>query len=51
MIGNVIESKFLNTQDYPQAAALSFILMALILAGVLAYTRVLGRERLTEAAL
>src|SRR5215208_1580091 len=51
MIGNVIQSKFLRVQDYPEAAALSFVLMALILAGVFAYTRVLGRERLTEAAL
>jgi spermidine/putrescine transport system permease protein len=51
MIGNVIQSKFLRTQDYPEAAALSFILMALILAGVFAYTRALGRERLTEAAI
>ena len=51
MIGNVIESKFLNVQDYPEAAALSFVLMAVILIGVFAYTRVLGRERLTEAAL
>jgi spermidine/putrescine transport system permease protein len=51
MIGNVIQSKFLRTQDYPEAAALSFILMALILIGVFAYTRVLGRERLTEAAI
>jgi spermidine/putrescine transport system permease protein len=51
MIGNVIQSKFLRVQDYPEAAALSFILMALILAGVFAYTRVLGRERLTEAAI
>ena len=51
MIGNVIQSKFLRVQDYPEAAALSFLLMALILVGVFAYTRVLGRERLTEAAL
>jgi spermidine/putrescine transport system permease protein len=51
MIGNVIQSKFLRTQDYPEAAALSFILMALILIGVFAYTRALGRERLMEAAL
>src|SRR5918993_3825203 len=51
MIGNVIQSKFLRVQDYPEAAALSFILMALILIGVFAYTRALGRERLTEAAL
>ncbi len=42
MIGNVIQSKFLRVQDYPEAAALSFILMALILVGVFAYTRVAG---------
>ena len=35
MIGNVIQSKFLELIDYPAAAALSFILMALILAGLL----------------
>jgi spermidine/putrescine transport system permease protein len=51
MIGNVIQSKFLRVQDYPEAAALSFVLMAVILVAVFAYTRVLGRERLTEAAL
>jgi spermidine/putrescine transport system permease protein len=47
MIGNVIQSKFLAITDYPQAASLSFVLMALILAAVLAYARVLGTERLT----
>jgi spermidine/putrescine transport system permease protein len=47
MIGNVIQSKFLAITDYPQAAALSFVLMAAILAGVLAYARALGTERLT----
>jgi len=47
MIGNVIQSKFLELIDYPAAAALSFVLMAAILAGVLAYTRALGTERLT----
>src|SRR5207253_11391034 len=47
MIGNVIQSKFLAITDYPQAAALSFVLMAAILAAVLAYARVLGTERLT----
>jgi spermidine/putrescine transport system permease protein len=50
MIGNVIQSKFLRVADYPEAAALSFILMALILVGVFAYTRVLGARNLTEAA-
>jgi spermidine/putrescine transport system permease protein len=47
MIGNVIQSKFLELIDYPAAAALSFVLMAFILVGVLAYSRALGSERLT----
>ena len=50
MIGNVIQSKFFEITDYPQAAALSFVLMAAILAGVLVYARLLGTERLTGAA-
>jgi spermidine/putrescine transport system permease protein len=47
MIGNVIQSKFLELIDYPAAASLSFVLMATIVAGVLLYARVLGTERLT----
>jgi spermidine/putrescine transport system permease protein len=47
MIGNVIQSKFKVIADYPEAAALSFILMAGILIAVLLYTRVIGSERLT----
>lgn len=47
MIGNVIQSKFLVITDYPQAAALSFVLMAAILIGIAAYARALGTERLT----
>jgi spermidine/putrescine transport system permease protein len=47
MIGNVIQSKFLVITDYPQAAALSFVLMAAILVGIAAYARVLGTEKLT----
>jgi spermidine/putrescine transport system permease protein len=46
MIGNVIERQFLVVKDYPTAAALSFVLMAIILAGTLAYTRALGTEDL-----
>jgi spermidine/putrescine transport system permease protein len=49
MIGNVIQSKFLVVTDYPEAAALSFILMAILLVCVLAYTRVLGARNLEEA--
>ena len=46
MIGNVIQKQFLVVKDYPAAAALSFLLMALILVGVLLYTRALGTEEL-----
>jgi len=46
MIGNVIQKQFLVVKDYPGAAALSFLLMALILAGVVACTRALGTEDL-----
>ena len=47
MIGNVIQSKFLELIDYPAAAALSFVLMATILSAVLLFVRSLGAERLT----
>ena len=47
MIGNVIQSKFLELTDYPAAAALSFILMATILVLVGLYARALGTEKLT----
>src|SRR5436853_2863393 len=47
MIGNVIQSQFLSIRDYPTAAALSFVLMALILAGILVYARATGTEKLT----
>jgi spermidine/putrescine transport system permease protein len=50
MIGNVIQSKFLVIQDYPTAAALSFILMSFILVGIALYARLLGARNLTEAA-
>ena len=47
MIGNVIQSKFLALTDYPSAAALSLLLMAVILVLVAVYVRVLGTEKLT----
>ena len=47
MIGNVIQSKFLELTDYPAAAAMSFVLMAAILVAVLAYARAVGTEQLT----
>jgi spermidine/putrescine transport system permease protein len=47
MIGNVIQGRFLQLNDYPVASALSFVLMASILVAVLAYARALGTEQLT----
>ena len=46
MIGNVIQSKFLITVNYPQAAALSILLMAVILVFVSFYVRRSGTEDL-----
>jgi spermidine/putrescine transport system permease protein len=42
MIGNVIQSLYLNQRDYPEAAALSFLMMALILIVVVVYIRFAG---------
>jgi spermidine/putrescine transport system permease protein len=47
MIGNVINSQFLVFRDYPVAAALAFILMALMVVGATMYARLLGTEEIT----
>jgi spermidine/putrescine transport system permease protein len=49
MIGNVIQSRYLELTDYPTAAALSFILMAVILVMVLIWAKVAGTESLMGA--
>jgi spermidine/putrescine transport system permease protein len=49
MLGNVIQNRFLTQNDFPEASALSFILMAGILVMVLIYTRLLGTEQLTQS--
>ncbi|MFG1923704.1 ABC transporter permease [Cryptosporangium sp. NPDC048952] len=46
MIGNVVQSKFLVSLDYPGAAALSVILMVVIISMVLVYVRRAGTEEL-----
>jgi spermidine/putrescine transport system permease protein len=46
MLGNVIDSRFLNVVDYPTAAVLSFTLMAFILTLVFFYVRRIGSEEL-----
>ena len=44
MIGNKIQSTYLEEGDYPEAAALSFLMMAAVLIVVLVYLRVAGTE-------
>jgi spermidine/putrescine transport system permease protein len=46
MIGNVIQSRFLVLNDYPTAAALSFLLMAFMLIIVIIWARIAGTEAL-----
>jgi len=46
MVGNRIQNLFLETSNYPGAAALSVLLMGLIMVGVIAYTWALGTEDL-----
>jgi spermidine/putrescine transport system permease protein len=42
MVGNVIQSLYLQQRDYPEAAALSFLMMLAILAVVAIYLRIAG---------
>jgi spermidine/putrescine transport system permease protein len=46
MIGNVVQNQFLTQVDYPVAAALSFVFMAIVMVIVSAYSRLLGTEQL-----
>jgi spermidine/putrescine transport system permease protein len=46
MIGNVVQNQFLVQVDYPVAAALSFVFMAIVMALVIIYARILGTEDL-----
>ncbi len=46
MIGNIIERNFAKEFFRPELSALSFMLMAMILVGVLLYARILGTEEL-----
>jgi spermidine/putrescine transport system permease protein len=47
VIGNIIQRQFNVTFDYPEGAALSFVLIAGIILGVLTYARLLGTEDLS----
>ena len=50
MIGQVIQSQYLTSQNYPTASALSFTLMAILLIGIFAYARALGTEDVLKVA-
>jgi spermidine/putrescine transport system permease protein len=50
MIGNVIYSQFMSARDYPFGAAISFVLMALMLIGTLIYFRTTIAEEQREAS-
>nr|WP_221377653.1 ABC transporter permease [Actinoplanes polyasparticus] len=50
MIGQVIQTQFLENSDYPTASALSFVLMAVLLVGVFSYARILGTEDVMKVA-
>jgi spermidine/putrescine transport system permease protein len=50
MIGNIIQEKFLVELDYPEAAALSVILMVVMLVLATVYARILGTEDVERAA-
>jgi spermidine/putrescine transport system permease protein len=50
MIGNIIQTVYLNNNDYPLASAMSFMLMAALLIGIFAYARALGTEQVMEVS-
>jgi spermidine/putrescine transport system permease protein len=49
MIGNVIETSYLENLDYPTASALSSILMAAMLLIIWLYARTFGTQAVEEA--
>jgi len=47
MIGNIVQARYMDTLDYPLAAAMSLILMVSLLICVGLYSRLFGTEELT----
>jgi spermidine/putrescine transport system permease protein len=50
MVGTVIQTEYFTNLHYPVAAALSFILMAVLLIGIFLYARALGTDDVLEMA-
>jgi spermidine/putrescine transport system permease protein len=48
MIGNIIQTQYLQNADYPSASALSLVLMAALLAGMFVYARAFGTRTIQE---
>ncbi|TQN27728.1 spermidine/putrescine transport system permease protein [Haloactinospora alba] len=48
MIGNIIRTQYLVNNSYPLAAAITFVLMAILLIGIFSYARALGTEQVME---
>jgi spermidine/putrescine transport system permease protein len=47
MVGNIIQRKFLDSLDYPAAAALAFVLVGAVMVLVSIYSKAVGTDRLT----
>jgi spermidine/putrescine transport system permease protein len=50
MIGNIIETLYLTNSQYPQASALSSILLAALLIGIFAYAKALGTRDVLDVS-
>jgi spermidine/putrescine transport system permease protein len=50
MIGNIIETLYISNSQYPQASALSSILLGALLIGIFVYARVLGTRDVLDAS-
>ena len=48
MIGNIIQTQYIQDSNYPLASALSLLLMVVLLAGMYVYARVFGTRALQE---
>ena len=50
MIGNIIETLYLTNSDYPDASALSSILLAALLLGIFVYAKALGTRDVLDVS-
>jgi spermidine/putrescine transport system permease protein len=48
MIGNIIQTQYVNNANYPIASALALILMVTLMLAMAVYTRVFGTRTMQE---